>query len=330
MPVLLVSHRLNTERGTDLARRARAHEVPLEIVVLPEEREARLADALCERLDIAFFSGDVFPDYSRQFFSAVRKAPRLAWLHVFNVGVDHPIYDELIARGVRLTTSAGSTAQPIAHTAIAGLLMLARPFAHWLDAQRSRRWDPLRGPHLPRDLPGQTMVLLGVGHIGGEIARLARALGLTVIGVRRSARREDDPLDELHPPHALPALLARADWLVIACPLTEATRRLLDAEALARLPPGARLINIARGEIVDEEALVAALRSGRLAGAYLDVFEHEPLPAESPLWDMPEVIVTPHNAGAAAGTDARVYEIFVENLSRWSRGEALVNEIVRP
>lgn len=297
-----------------------------EILALPADSAGRLSDADCARAEVAFFSGDVFPDFARQFFSAVRKAPQLKWLHVFNVGVDHPIFDEMLARGVRLTTSAGSTAVPIAQTAIMALLALARGFPRWLVAQRSRRWDPERGAP-PRDLQDQTAVILGLGKIGAEIARLARVLGLRVIGVRRSPPGADDPVDELHPPAALPGLLARCDWLIIACPLTPETRGLIGADALARLPRSARLINIARGEIVDEKALIAALKSGQLAGAYLDAFETEPLPPESPLWDMPNVLVTPHNSAAAAGNDQRVLEIFLDNLGRWHRGAQLVNEV---
>lgn len=182
---------------------------------------------------------------------------------------------------------------------------------------------------MPRDLAGQTAVIVGLGHIGREIARLARALGLKVIGVRRSALAPGDPVDELCPPSRLAEIAPRADWLILACPLTEQTRGMVDAALLARLPRNARLINIARGEIVDESALVEALRTRRLAGAYLDVFEHEPLPQDSPLWDLPNVIVSPHNSSAASGNDARIFEIFLENLVRIARNEDLLNEAGR-
>jgi phosphoglycerate dehydrogenase-like enzyme len=327
MTALLVSHQCNVEYGTKLAAFAEREGRELELIVLPATRDARLSEADCARVEAAFFSGDVFPDYSRQFFSAVRKAPNLKWLHVFNAGVDHPIYREMLARGVRLTTSSGSTAAPIAQTAIAGLLMLARNFPHWTAAQRTRAWQPMEGRAVPSDLAGQTVLVLGVGHIGKAFARIARALGLYVIGVRRSARRPDDPVDEMHAPDDLAELLPRVQWLVAACPLTPKTRGLIDGEALARLPRGARVINVARGEIVNEPALIAALESGHLGGAYLDVFEQEPLPPDSPLWDMPNVVLTPHNSAAAAGNDRRVYEIFTDNLGRWLRGTALVNEV---
>ena len=297
-----------------------------DLIVLPSDPQARLPDADCARVEIAFFSTDVFPDHSRQFFSTVRKAPQLKWLHAFNVGVDHPIFTELLGRGVRVTTSAGSTAEPIAQTAIMGLLALARGFPRWLVAQRSRQWNPER-KLLPPDLHTQTAVVVGLGRIGAEIARLARALGLKVIGIRRSPRRADDPVDELHPPAALPGLLSRCDWLIIACPLTPETRGLVDAQAIAALPKGARVINIARGEIVDEPALIEALKSGHLAGAYLDVFATEPLPPDSPLWELPNVLATPHNSAVAAGNDGRVLEIFLANLERWRRDAPLVNEV---
>lgn len=326
MTTLLVSHRCNADFGADITAAARA-ETKLELLVLPADREARLADADCARIDVAYFSEDVFPEFSRQFFSAVRKAPGLKWLQVFNAGVDHPIYAEMLARGVRLTTSSGSTAEPIAQTAITGLLMLARNFPHWLESQKNHAWNPMRAPSLPRDLKGQTVLLLGLGHIGNEIARLAKALGLNVIGVRRSGRKSGDHADELHAPEALGGLLPQADWLVVACPLTPETRGMVNAGVLARLPQGARVINIARGEIIAEAALVAALESGHLAGAYLDVFEKEPLPPESPLWNMPNVLISPHNSAATSGNTRRVNEIFFGNLGRWGRGEPLVNEV---
>lgn len=327
MTTLLVSHLLHAERGGDIAAHARRLGVNLEMLVLPADPEGRLPDGDCARLDLAFFSTDVFPQYSRQFFSTLRKAPGLQWLHVFNAGVDHPIYTEMLQRGVRLTTSAGSTAVPIAQTAITGLLMLARNFPRWLRAQRERRWDPMRPPDFPRDLVGQTMLVLGLGSIGSEIARLAQVLGLKVIGVRRSPQQPGDPVDELHPPQRLAALLPRADWLVIASPLTAETRGMINADMLARLPKGAHIVNIGRGEIIDETALVAALGNGHLGGAYLDVFGKEPLPPESPLWELPNVLISPHNSAAAQGNNERVYQLFIANLECWQHGRALSNEV---
>src|SRR5688500_5071323 len=141
MTTLLVSHRVAAERGADLERRARARAFPLEVIALPEDREARPDQAEAAPAEAAYFSIHINPHYARQFFSAVRKAPKLTWLHVFNVGVDHLIFTEMLQRGVRLTTSAGTSARPIAQTAITGLLMLARDFPRWLADQRAHKWN---------------------------------------------------------------------------------------------------------------------------------------------------------------------------------------------
>ena len=329
MPALLISYGCQSLFGAELAAVVARLKLPLDILVLPADKDARLSEVDIARVEVAFFSQDIFPDHSRQFFSSVRKAPNLKWLHVFNVGVDHPIYTEMLERGVRLTTSAGTTAEPIAQTALAGLLMLARGFPHWLKAQREHRWDPVRLQQSPRDLPGQTVLVYGMGQIGAEFARLAQALGMHVIGVRRSPRKADDPVDEMHTPEQLDALLPRAEWLMLACPLTPETRKLITAQRLSLLPKGAHLINIARGEVIDEAAMIEALKSGHLAGAYLDVFEQEPLAAASPLWDMPNVLVTPHNSSSSAGNEQRVFDSFVRNVNQWKHSAPLINEVFR-
>ncbi len=329
MPALLISHACQALFGAELAATLDRLKLPLELLVLPADKDARPAEADLARIEVAFFSQDNFPDYSRQFFSAARKAPNLKWLHAFNVGVDHPIYTEMLERGVRITTSAGTTALPIAQTALAGMLMLSRGFPHWLKAQREHRWDPVRLQQSPCDLPGQTVLVYGMGGIGAAFARLARALGMHVIGVRRSPRKPDDPVNELHPPDQLDALLPRADWLMLACPLTTETRKLITAQRLALLPQGAHVLNIARGEVIDETAMIAALQSGHLAGAYLDVFEQEPLPAASPLWDLPNVIVTPHNSTNSRGNERRVFECFAQILEQWKNNAPLTNEVFR-
>ncbi len=329
MTTILLS--TNFARTHDAELRAAATEagIDYDLLLLPEDPDARLTPTQCATADIAFFSGDIFPAYSRSFFSATQSAANLRWLHVFNAGVDNPVFQRMLDRGVRLSTSSGSTAKPIAQTAIGGMLMLARGFPGWGEAQRQHQWQQVSPADAPVDLDSQTLVVLGVGAIGNEIARLAMAIGLHVIGVRRSPKRDGDHVHEIHPPSALAGLLPRADWLALACPLTEETRGIIDAQALARLPRGARVLNIARGEVIDEPALIAALQSGHLGGAYLDVFATEPLPPESPLWDLPNVIVTPHNSAIAAGNDARTVQYFLRNLRAWGRGEPLENE-VRP
>ena len=329
MTGVLVSVHFPVAAAERIVALARERGQSIRWIHLPNDSDARLDAATLAAIDVAFYSVDIYETVNRSFFSAARRAPDLRWLHVFNVGVDHPVFAALLERGVRITTSAGTTAVPIAQTAITALLMLARRFPFWLDAQRQHAWRQMRDASQPPDLAGQSLCVLGLGSIGAEIARLADALGLGVIGVRRSPRRADDLVREIHPPSALTEVLPRCQWLAIACPLTAETRRLIDAAALARLPAGAHVINVGRGEIVDEAALIAALASGHLGGAYLDVFEQEPLPPSSPLWDLPNVLISPHNSWAAAGNHARVVALFVQNFEAWLNGRPLKNEVMR-
>ncbi len=258
--------------------------------------------------------------------AVIRRSPQLAWVHTHSAGADRPIYAEVRARGVQVSTSSGANAPVVAQTALAALLALSRRFPALMAAQAQRRWAPLIGTPLPRDLAGQTVVLLGWGPIARALQPLLAALGLQTVVVRRSDAPaapglETVGFDRLH------AVLPRADWLVLACPLTPQTQGLIDAGALRLLPPGAHLINVARGEVVVEADLVAALQSGTLCGAFLDVFAHEPLAPASPLWSLPGVMVTPHAAGHSDGNEARVAEIFMANLSRWRQGQPLSNAV---
>jgi phosphoglycerate dehydrogenase-like enzyme len=272
-------------------------------------------------VEIAYFSGDCLPDRAREFMVAALKSSNLRWLHSSSAGVDHEIFQRFLSRGVRLTTSSGAHAVPIAQTVVLYLLALSRDLRGWLDAQRARRWEP-RPIH---DLAGQRLGVAGLGPIGLEVARLGGALRMQVIGLRRRVRG-DEPCEtwELHRLHEL---LPSLDHLVLALPLAPETRHLLDADALARMKPGATLVNVGRGALVDEAALADALRAGRLGGAALDVFEVEPLPRESPLWDLPNVIVTPHSSGTSPGNDERSTALFLENLRAFEAGRPLLNEV---
>ncbi len=272
-------------------------------------------------VEIAFFSGDVFPERVREFVLTLRDAKELRWLHTFSAGVDNPWFQALRARGVRLTTSSGANAVPIAQTVMLYLLALSRDLARWSDAQRRRAWEP----HAMIELQGLTLGVVGLGPIGLEVARLGAALQMRVVGMRRTPQG-DEPC-ETWPMARLDELLPQLDALVLALPLTEDTRHLLDGRRLALLKRGAWLVNVGRGALIDEAALVAALQSGQLGGAGLDVFEVEPLPPESPLWSMPNVIVTPHNSGDSPGNLHRATAIFLDNLARWRRGDALRNEV---
>jgi len=282
--------------------------------------------------DIAFVSREVtglstkheLQPATRAFYDAMERAPSLRWVHVHSAGADRPVYVRLRQRGVQVTTSSGANAAVVAQSALAGLLALARHLPQLWQAQREARWASLIATGQPRDLEGQHAVLIGWGPIGQHLGRLLQALGLRVTVVRQQDRPAGPGLavvtvDRLH--EALPT----ADWLLLACPLTERTRGLIDAAALALLPAHARIVNVARGEVVDETALIAALQQNRLDGAFLDVFAHEPLPADSPLWRLPNVIATPHSAGFSDGNAARVERMFLDNLRRWCAGEALHN-----
>jgi D-2-hydroxyacid dehydrogenase (NADP+) len=190
-----------------------------------------------------------------------------------------------------------------------------------MEQQRRREWKSLIGT-LPPDLAGREAVILGWGPIGQQLAAWLEALGMRVSVVRNSAEPAGH-LPTLSFDHLLEGA-RRADWLVIACPLTARTRGAIGRGVFEAMPAGAHLVNVGRGEIVVQSELVAALASGRLAGAFLDVFEHEPLPEDSPLWAMENVIVTPHSAGLSAGNEARVADMFIENLGRWLAGQPLL------
>lgn len=313
MRAILLSDEVEAEFGAALERAAPG---VARIVVGPEGpgQDPR-------EVDVAFFSGDLYPDRTRGFVLALAQAADLRWLHTFSAGVDHPWFRSLREKGVRLTTSSGSSAGPIAQTVLLYLLALTRDLPAWADAQRRRAWEP----HDVTDLAGLRLGVVGLGPIGLEVARLGGAFGMRVVGLRRTPAG-DEPcetwsLDRLH------ELLPRVDALVLALPLAPETRRLVGERELALLPRGALFVNVGRGEVVDEAALVRALESGHLGGAGLDVFEQEPLPPESPLWSLPRVIVTPHASGTSASSRRGACEIFVENVARYVRGEPLRNEV---
>jgi len=282
--------------------------------------------------DIAFVSRDVTGlstkhavlPATQAFYDALRGAPSLRWVHVHSAGADRPVYVDLRARGVDISTSSGANAAVVAQTALAGLLALARRFPQLMRAQRAGTWAPLIGSGLPRDLAGQTAVIVGWGPIGRQLAASLQLLGLRIVVVRSSAAAAVADVETLAF-EDIRRVLPRADWLLLACPLTERTRGLIDRAALALLPPGAHLVNVARGELLDEPALVEALAGGRLGGAFLDVFAQEPLPPDSPLWQLDNVIATPHSAGFSDGNEARVAALFIDNLGHWLAGGSLRN-----
>jgi phosphoglycerate dehydrogenase-like enzyme len=315
---LLLSETVASREGERLTGIARAAGVALRCYTPPQ------AKAHPERIHAAFFSRELYEGstlhtpgpLSNAFFEAVDAAPALRWLHVCSSGLDLPQYAAALGRGVRVTSSAGVTAVPIAQTALAAILGLSRGFGRWLPAQAASRWDPFPQADKPGDLSGQRVLVVGAGSIGLELGRLLKAVGFRTTAVRRGTAATphyDETLDF----SGLDAALPHCDWLVLAVPLTQQTRGFMDARRLALLPRHARFANIARGELVDEAALTSLLQAGRLAGAYLDVFAQEPLPAHSPLWSLPNVWISPHNSSASRGHEQRVIEIFVREFESW-------------
>jgi phosphoglycerate dehydrogenase-like enzyme len=274
--------------------------------------------------EIAFFSNELFPDRAGEFIPQVIasvKAGALAWFHTFSAGVDDGFFQGLLERGVRLTTSSGAMAVPIAHSVMAHLLTFSQRLTDFQAAQSRREWQP----RVLRELEGSVLGVVGLGAIGLEVARLGQAFRMEVVGFRRTPRG-DEPCPAL-PSAKLDEWLPRIDYLVLALPLGAESHHLIDAAALAKMKRHSIIVNIARGGVIDEAALIDALERRAIGGAALDVFEQEPLPNASPLWTLPNVIVTPHCSGDTAGNRGRACEIFLDNLARYVRGESLRNEV---
>jgi len=256
-------------------------------------------------------------------------APRVRWIQATSAGIGQMVRRLGYARRMPhtvFTTASGVHARPLAEFVLLSILAHGRRLLPTLRAQAARTWERFAG----LDLAGRTVLILGLGSVGREVARLVRPLGVRVYGIRRSPRapaRDTGaaPVDGTFGPDRLRELLPRTDYLVLTLPHTDETENIIGERELAALPEGAVLINIGRGAVVDEAALVDALRSGRLGGAFLDVFAQEPLPPESPLWDLPDVVVSPHSASTSAGENARIVTLFCENLRRFRAGEPLLN-----
>ncbi len=257
-------------------------------------------------------------------------AARLRWVHSSAVAVGTIDLAALAARGVRVTNSRGIQSGPMADHVMGMTLMLARKLHACLRAQPEGRWiqNELAGDRAPWSLAGRQMGIIGTGTIGIAVACRAKAFGMRVVGMRRRAAGEVPPsFDAIVGPDALEALVRDSDVLVLAAPLTPATERLVGARELALMKPEALVINVGRGQLVDDEALVAALEAGRIGGAGLDVFAHEPLDPASPYWRLPNVIVSPHVSGFRADHWDAVIDLFAENLRRFRAGEPLLNPV---
>jgi phosphoglycerate dehydrogenase-like enzyme len=249
--------------------------------------------------------------------------PRLRWVQATSAGIGGFLERTgLAGTGLVFTTAAGVHGVPLAEFALLGLLYFAKGVPALAESKQKREWQRYAGGQLA----GSSVLLVGLGGAGRQIARLLGAAGVRVCGAGRPGRYYDVPgVTSYVASDQLATVLPEVDALVLACPLTEQTRGLIGAAELALMRPGSVLVNVARGPVVDEEAMVGALRSGHLGGACLDVFATEPLPESSPLWDMPNVIVSPHSAATVAAENGLITGIFTDNIKRWLAGRPLRN-----
>ena len=258
-------------------------------------------------------------------------ATKLRFIQSISAGTDQ--YDKALLRerGIRLASAAGVNAEAVAEHAMALMLALARRLPEARDNQRSQHWRGMISEIAAREdqLGGKTLLVVGLGRIGERLARLAKAFDMRVVATKRDPSSHGGSADAVHGHDRLHALLGQADVVALTCPLTPETEHLIDAAALAAMKPSARLINVARGRVVDEAALIEALQRRRIAAAALDVVREEPLPPSSPLWSMSHVLITPHSAGETQRYEDAVIDILLDNLERLWRGETtLRNQVV--
>jgi phosphoglycerate dehydrogenase-like enzyme len=299
-----------------------------------------LADGPVEDVEVmlrGWLSSDAFD-------RILARAPNLTWVHSATSGVERALTRSALERGVVVTNARGVFSRPIAEYVVMMILAVSRRLPQLLELQRERTWQPLEGAEL-RDV---TVGIVGLGSIGRAVGALATAFGCRVVAVRRRTDGAGDAgsgaaapasgvdsghaigevmLDRVGGPDSLPELLAESDFIVLAAPLTAETEDMINDETLALVKPGAWLINVARGRLVDERALLRALRDGPLGGAVLDTFRDEPLPPMSSFYDLPNVIVTPHTAWSSGRVLDRSVELFCDNLRRFAAGQPLLNVV---
>jgi D-2-hydroxyacid dehydrogenase (NADP+) len=285
----------------------------------PETLEQRMGDA-----DVLVISG-LWKN------SLLDRTKKLRFIQSIGAGTDQFPRDELVKRGIRLASARGVNARAVAEHAMALILALSRRLPEARDNQTRRVWRGMIGDLAEREdeLGGKTLLVVGLGDIGGRLARLAKAFEMRVIGLRRDPAAGRGAADTVHRMDALRSLLPDADFVTLTCPLTKETEHLIDTDAFGRMKSSAHLVNIARGRVVDEAALVEALAAKRIAGAAIDVTAEEPLAPSSPLWGMAQVLITPHTAGETRRYEDNVIEILRDNLERlWRGDQQLRNQVV--
>jgi len=252
------------------------------------------------------------------------RAPKLKWIQVTSAGVDRYLSEEFVNSPVMLTNASGVHATPIGEFVVSLMLMFAKNAPLFFEMKQKKLWQRSPGTVLR----GKTVGVVGLGSIGQEVARLCKAFRMRVIATRRSPRsRHARNVDLLLPPNGLPRLLEESDYVAICLPLTKETRGLFGEKELRMMKPNAYIINIGRGPIIDEEALIRILEEKRITGAGLDVFSAEPLPSTSKLWDLPNVIMSPHVSGGREDYESGALDIFCDNLQRYLAGKKLINVV---
>ena len=288
-----------------------------EIIIIKNKQDwEQRADELTSKTEVVF---------GRLPFARYRELPNLRWVQQDFAGTDWLLnFPDLIEKDFILTNASGVHAIPIAEHILAMMLALARDFPYSFRKQRNHQWGR-RGRVI--ELEGTTLGVIGLGKIGEKTAEKAKGLNMKVLATRRNPERSSPYVDRMYGTEGLQDLLSQSDWVVIAAPMTPETRGMIGEKELRSMKKSAHIINIARGSIIQEKVLIKALQEGWIAGAGLDVFEKEPLPEDSPLWDMENVIITGHFAGSTPFYFERVLEIFLENLRRYRSGEPLINVV---
>lgn len=334
----------NTEQSTNV----------IVAVNFSDEIMARIRDVSPD-LNVKQYSQDVPADAwqtahilcTGRTFPKPADAPNLRWIQIFSAGFDRALQQDIVhAENITVTSASGIHARQIAHYCLMMLLAFNYKLPQMLNFQRRNEWPNNRGEIFnPPDMHRQTLGIVGYGSIARELARLADALGMSVLATKRDIMHpaenntdytpegtgdpEGNIPERLYPGEALATMASECDYLVVTAPLTEETRHMVNAAVFKAMKPGAALINIARGSVVDEAALIEALQQGEISGAALDVFEEEPLPATSPLWQMENVIISPHVSGASASYHELVAELFIANLRRYLDNKPLMNQLNR-
>ena len=278
-----------------------------------------------EALDRLLAEGEIFFGFGPP-AEWMSKMPNLRWIQLSSAGADNLLRQGVLRQRpeVKVTTASGIHEVPISEHILGMMLYFSRGFDEAVQAQRSHEWKRYQ----PDELYRKTVCFIGYGPIARRAAQLCAALGMRATCVRASIKEQqagEGPIERFFPASDLNAALAQSDYVVVAAPRTPQTEGMMGREQFAAMKDGAVLVNISRGALVDEPALIDALRSGKLGGAGLDVFTQEPLPADSPLWDIPDVLITPHNAGANPYYNERATELFCDNLARYLAGEPLRN-----